>query len=371
MSKAAAKSSAKPGKNAIKDPNILANPPDKEIPRYRSKYEQICARYDVTPHDKFIKKLNKEAYAWKPEVNDRKFEYRMGDKGGDFPPNVPLIFNEPMSYASTRALIDSFACWPSNWKWMNILCIWRCWGLESVVDSSQCNGDDGCMVVHEFLKTDHAEGCNLQNLELILNGITAKGAGYLGRALTQNECLKYLNLSHNRDIGDDGAAALGEGLKWNSTVEVLKLEYCGIGWRGGEEIGKNIVRASSIKELHLKGNDLAAKGVQGVAQALAKNMTLTHLDLSDNCFGIHLDAIEALRDGIETNDSLTSIDLNLNSLVPAGATMLLEVLRTKPKIEVFHIYERVEDDLFEQIIAETRAHTDKKKKGAKKGKGKK
>eukprot|EP01064_Diplonema_japonicum_P006432 TRINITY_DN14288_c2_g1_i1.p1 TRINITY_DN14288_c2_g1~~TRINITY_DN14288_c2_g1_i1.p1 ORF type:complete len:387 (+),score=71.05 TRINITY_DN14288_c2_g1_i1:48-1163(+) len=356
----------KPGKNAIKDPNILSSPPDREIPRYRAKYEQICAKYKVSPIDKFVKKLNKEAVAWKPETNDRRFEYRMGDKGGDFPPNIPLIFNESMSFAATKAVIDSFAFWPSNWKHMNILSIWRCWGSANTEDD-QCSGDDGAMLVHEFLKADSSDSCNLQNLEIIMAQITAKGCSYLGRALTQNESLKYLNLSHNREIGDAGATALGEGLKWNSTLEILKLEYCGIGWKGGEEIGRNIVRASSLKELHLKGNNLGSKGIQGIAQALAKNMTLVHLDLADNCFGIHLEAVEALRDGIETNDSLTSIDLNLNSLVPAGATMLLEVLKTKPKIEVFHIYERVEDDLFEQIIAETKAHVDRKKKGAKKG----
>ena len=135
--------------------------------------------------------------------------------------------------------------------------------------------------------------------------------------------------------------------------------------------GRNIVRASSVQELFLKGNSLGAKGVKGISQALAKNMTLTHLDLSDNCFGIHLEAIEAIRDGLESNDSLTSVDLNLNSMVPAGTTMLLEVLRTKPKIEVFSIYERVQDDLYEQILAEAKSHADKKKKGGKKGKGKK
>eukprot|EP01060_Flectonema_neradi_P020675 TRINITY_DN2819_c0_g2_i1.p1 TRINITY_DN2819_c0_g2~~TRINITY_DN2819_c0_g2_i1.p1 ORF type:complete len:400 (+),score=52.76 TRINITY_DN2819_c0_g2_i1:78-1202(+) len=361
------KGTGKPGKNAIKDTNILANPPDKEIPRYKAKYENLCGRYGVPPVDKFIKKLNKEAHAWKPEANERKFEYRMGDKGGDFPPSFSLIFSESMSYLSTRAVTESFQYWPPNWKYMSMICIWRCWGREDKVEPTQCSGDDGAMLIHEFLKTDHPEGANLQNLELIMNGITSKGCGYIGRSLTQNECLKYLNLSHNRDISDDGVIALGDGLKWNSTLEILKLEYCGIGWRGGEDIGRNIVRASSIKELHLKGNHLGAKGVQAISQALAKNMTLLHLDISDNCFGIHLDAIESLRDGIEANDTLTSVDLNLNSIVPAGVTMLLEVLRTKQKIEVFHIYERVESDIFEQIIQETKAHAEKKKKGNKKG----
>eukprot|EP00754_Rhynchopus_humris_P041949 Rhum_TRINITY_DN25495_c0_g1::Rhum_TRINITY_DN25495_c0_g1_i1::g.182011::m.182011 len=176
MSKPAGKSGGKPGKNAIKDPNILANPPDKELPRYRAKYEGLCTRYGVAPVDKFVKKLNKEAVAWKPETNERKFEYRLGDKGGDFPPNFPVIFNETLSYAATRAIVDSFLYWPSNFKYMNMVCMWRCWRNEDPgqPEGQVCSGDDGAMLIGEFLKTDNVESCNLQHLELIMDGITPK-----------------------------------------------------------------------------------------------------------------------------------------------------------------------------------------------------
>eukprot|EP01065_Artemidia_motanka_P015834 TRINITY_DN1954_c1_g1_i5.p1 TRINITY_DN1954_c1_g1~~TRINITY_DN1954_c1_g1_i5.p1 ORF type:complete len:431 (+),score=57.99 TRINITY_DN1954_c1_g1_i5:30-1295(+) len=391
--------------------------PHRELGRYVKKY---CALHDdhkprVPYVDSFKNKLLEEREEWTPEMNPSepyKCKGRLllmrppgGEKakgGGDFPPNFPIIFNgclDPpvkLSYAQTRLFIDSLGWWPRTWRGseafggMNFLGFWKCWGEGEDV----CSGDDGAMLMMEFLKhdslepqdlgkweTDYSEplcpssgggsyAVNLKNLEMVWCGITSEGCRLLGRALTQNETLKYLNLSHNPDIGDDGIEALGEGLKWNSSLETLKLEYCGIGWKGGEHVGKYIVRASSVKNLHLKGNNIGAKGLQGVSGALARNMTLERLDLSDNCFGIHADAIEALRDGIEANDSLTAIDLNLNSMVPPGAMMLLEVLKTKPKIKEFSIFERIEDDLFQSIMTEVQLHAKGSKKG-KKGKKKK
>lgn len=395
------------------------NCPWRELTRYIRKYQTLHEEHKpkIPIVDSFRRQLSDEKEAWYPTgtvQEPHKCEGRMnmlrpavveGGKvkgGGDFPPNFPIVFNgfaEPtpvtLSYAQTRLFLDSLGWWPRNWRGsesfggMNFLGFWRCWGDGE----DMCSGDDGAMLMMEFLKhdslepadlgkweTDYSEplcptngggsyAVNLKNLEIIWCGITAEGCRLLGRALTQNETLKYLNLSHNPDIGDDGVEALGEGLKWNSSLEILKLEYCGIGWKGGEHVGKYIVRASSVKQLYLKGNNIGAKGLQGISGALARNMTLERLDLSDNCFGIHADALEALRDGIEANDSLTAIDLNLNSLVPPGAQMLLEVLKTKPKIKEFTVFERIEDELFTEIFNEVGNHASKGKKG-KKGKKK-
>ena len=47
-------------------------------------------------------------------------------------------------------------------------------------------------------------------------------------------------------------AVLGDGLKWNSTVSYLSLQYCNIGAPGGEAIAKYIIRSSSVKYVACK-----------------------------------------------------------------------------------------------------------------------
>jgi hypothetical protein len=272
-------------------------------------------------------------------------------------PNFPLMVYEPMQYDTCRGFFSALQGYP----WLRQLSLLHC-GI----------GDDGVMVIGEFLKqyVPHPEKnpFGIEVLELPENNIGPRGAGYLGKILTQNESLKVLNLDFN-DLGDAGATLLGEGAKWNSTLEKLSLQYCAIGEAGAVDVAKYIVRSSSIKDLSLRGNPLKPKGVTAIARSLAKNAYLVKLDLADTSFGIDLETIEALRDGIEGNDSLEHVDLNMNSLVPAGVQLLLEMLKTKPKLQQFLVYERISDVVFRDVLdalaANVKAMKKKKKKGGK------
>jgi len=310
----------------------------KDLKRFVDTYTKLCDKMGLQPCQSVIRKFKGEIQASldgeRPEL-----------------PNFPIIVPEPLDYPSVRALMESL----HEYKYLHQLSFWK----AKV-------GDDGLMVIAEFLATD----TRLKTLELLNNSIGVRGCTHLGKVLTQNDTLVNLILDHN-DIGDEGVAVLGDGLKWNSTVSYLSLQYCNIGAPGGEAIAKYIIRSSSVKELYLKGNCIGPQGVIAIAQSIAKNMVLTKLDLSDNTFGIDIEALETLRDGIESNESLTWIDLHLNSMVPAGATMLLEVLKTKPNILEFRIYERSSEQLFKEVIDTLNLNVKAaKKKGGKKGKKK-
>ena len=162
-----------------------------------------------------------------------------------------------------------------------------------------------------------------------------------------------------------GLRALG-GLKWNSTLEKLTLKYCSIGALGGECVGKFVVRSSAVKDLSLRGNPLGPTGVAHVGEALAKNAYMQSIDLADTGFGVDLEAIESLRDGIESNDSLENVDINLNSLVPAGMQLLLELVRAKPKITRFEVYERIGEQAFKDMLAAVAENVKLQKKKKKK-----
>ena len=57
-------------------------------------------------------------------------------------------------------------------------------------------------------------------------GVTSEGAVQLARGLTGNQWLTLLNMAGN-SIGDTGAAALGDMLKYNTSLQVL---YIGSVW---------------------------------------------------------------------------------------------------------------------------------------------
>lgn len=273
-------------------------------------------------------------------------------------PTIPLFLSEPFpDYNTSKALFGILEPYP----WLRHIQLYHC-----------RIGDDGAMVIAEFLKTYKPPAdrnpFGIELLELPECDIGPQGAQYLGRALTQNETVKVLNLDFNK-LGDEGAANLGDGLKWNSTLQKLSLKYNDIGAVGGECIAKFVVRSSSVKELSLRGNTLGPQGVMHISKALAKNAYLTKIDLADTGFGIDLECIEALRDGIEANDSLESVDINLNSLVPAGLQLLVDVLKMKPQLVEFQIYERISETIFKDALDAVQNNIKTMKKKKKKGGG--
>lgn len=314
--------------------------PARDLKKFLDLYTKLCDKGSVTPCQSVVRKVKGEFQA-----------YNDGEREGL--PNFPVIIADPIDFPGMRALMEAL----HEYKFLHQLSFWK-----AMV------GDDGLMVISEFLQKD----TRLKTLEILNGQIGVRGCGYLGKVLTQNDKLVNLILDYN-DIGDEGIELLGDGLKWNSTVAYLSLQYCSIGALGGESIAKYVLRSSSVKELYLKGNCIGSVGVMAISQSIAKNMVLNKLDISDNAFGIDIEALEALRDGIESNESLTYIDLGLNSMVPAGSAMLLEILKSKPNILDFRLYERANEDVFKDMLDTINANVKgaKKKGGKKGGKGKK
>lgn len=273
------------------------------------------------------------------------------------PPAFPLFVIEPMPYESVRGFFGALEAYP----WLRVVSL----------HNAQI-GDDGAMVIAEFLQgyqpTPDRNPFGIEVLELPMCRITPKGAAYLGNVLAQNETVKTLQLDFN-PLGDAGAAALGDGIKWNASLQKVSLQYCDIGPQGGEAVSKFFVRSSSVSDLSLRGNPLGPSGVTAIGRSLAKNAYLTKLDLADTCFGIDIEAVEALRDGIEGNETLESIDIDMNSIVPAGVQLLLETLKLKPKIINFVVYERIGEAVYRDILDTVAANQKLAKKKAKSKRG--
>ena len=77
-----------------------------------------------------------------------------------------------------------------------------------------------------------AEQFSASQIALYEKGLTAHDAVVVAEILKSNTSVTEVKLSLNKEIGDEGAKALAEALKVNTTVKKLLLANCGIGEQG-------------------------------------------------------------------------------------------------------------------------------------------
>eukprot|EP00429_Kryptoperidinium_foliaceum_P010060 CAMPEP_0176001426 /NCGR_PEP_ID=MMETSP0120_2-20121206/116_1 /TAXON_ID=160619 /ORGANISM="Kryptoperidinium foliaceum, Strain CCMP 1326" /LENGTH=194 /DNA_ID=CAMNT_0017333965 /DNA_START=546 /DNA_END=1127 /DNA_ORIENTATION=+ len=116
---------------------------------------------------------------------------------------------------------------------------------------------------------------SLENLDLSDNDISQKMVEKLANeSLMTNTTLRSLNLSTN-PIGDVGAAALAELLKFNHSIESLSLIDCEIWGPGCSSLAVAMRDMKGLKSLYIDGE------MEGYADevlaSLQSNMTFTHL----------------------------------------------------------------------------------------------
>ena len=116
---------------------------------------------------------------------------------------------------------------------------------------------------------------------------------------------------------------------------------------------------------------LGPRGIISISEAIKKNQKLEVLNLADNCFGHDMASILALKSGLEENSTLKNVNLHLNSMIPEGVSLLLAVLKTKNNIQEFKIFERIDKEVFTDLLDTIKSHKTVPAKGKKKGKGKK
>ncbi|KAL0478761.1 hypothetical protein AKO1_008331, partial [Acrasis kona] len=208
------------------------------------------------------------------------------------------------------------------------------------------------------------------------NRISLKGCSAISRALEHNEALHTLVLDYN-DIGDEGATTLSVGVSWNPTLSTLSMKYCKIGEEGGVAVGTLIVAKSpSLTDLDLQGNSIGNRGLLAIAEGLRNSPKLSKLNLSSTSTGgvVELQTIDKLCEGImENKNTLTDLNLHLNSISDEGAKSLLDLVQKKPTLIRLKLYEQLNKDLFKQIcevVTKNKIASAKKSKPARKVKKK-
>lgn len=166
---------------------------------------------------------------------------------------------------------------------------------------------------------------SLTHLHFTGTSVGDVGGGGLGGGLKVNTLLTHLYLGRS-DVGDAGAAGLAEGLKANCSLSILHLGSNKIGDVGASAVGDALNYNTALHTLYLRFNGIGNVGAVAIGQGLAGNNSLTHLDLAGNAIG---DAGAAgLGDGLRVNTALNFLFLESNPIGATGARAISESLRS-------------------------------------------
>ena len=80
-----------------------------------------------------------------------------------------------------------------------------------------------------------------------------------------------------KNIGDEGAKAIGEALKSNKTLTNLDVRHNKIQSEGAKAIGRALKSNKTLTSLNLQSNEIEDEGMQAIGEALKSNRTLTSL----------------------------------------------------------------------------------------------
>lgn len=105
---------------------------------------------------------------------------------------------------------------------------------------------------------------------------------HFGKMFQNNVGLQKLSLQKHR-LRDDGIQIMMDHLLENNTLRVLDLNANEISIQGCEAIAKYLKGDNcTLESLHIANNKCADYGAKAIAQALAVNKSLVHLDMTYN-----------------------------------------------------------------------------------------
>ncbi|MDG1437024.1 MAG: hypothetical protein P8P83_04545 [Rickettsiaceae bacterium] len=191
-----------------------------------------------------------------------------------------------------------------------------------------------CENLQEFLNFSEEERAEITVLDLHGHYIGGEGAEALAEALKENSTLTSLVLVHN-NIGTEGAEAFAEALKKNSTLTELNLGYNNIGAEGAEALAEALQTNSTLASLNLDGNNISTESAAALAAALRENSTLISLDLLHNNLGP--EGAVLLAKALKTNNTLTNLVLVSNNIGDKGTALLAEALKKNSTLTKFNL----------------------------------
>ncbi|XP_067882422.1 NACHT, LRR and PYD domains-containing protein 3-like [Heterodontus francisci] len=182
-------------------------------------------------------------------------------------------------------------------------------------------GDSGVKLLSEALRNPD---CKIQKLGLVENNLTASCIEDLASTLSTNRSLTDLDLNFNK-LGDSGVKLPFDALRNpDCKIQKLKLVENNLTASCIEDLASALSTNRSLTDLNLNYNKLGDSGVNLLSEALRnpdckiQKLWLGRNNLSDSC-------IEDLASALNTNRSLTDLDLNNNKLGDSGVNYCLRL----------------------------------------------
>lgn len=141
---------------------------------------------------------------------------------------------------------------------------------------------DGIIGILSVLNSSNytLEELNIENP--VYKTICQSVAIHFGKMFQNNVGLQKISMRKHQ-LRDDGIYILCEHLLENNTLKVLDLNSNEIAFRGCEAIAKYLKSDNcSLESLHLSSNKCSDYGAKAIAQAIAVNKSLIHLDMTYN-----------------------------------------------------------------------------------------
>ncbi|XP_072892742.1 NACHT, LRR and PYD domains-containing protein 5-like [Hemitrygon akajei] len=190
-------------------------------------------------------------------------------------------------------------------------------------------GDSGAKLVFQSLKNP---ACKIQKLWLERVGFTDSGANDLVSALSTNRSLTELDVSGNK-LGDLGVKLVSAALR-NPECKIQKLVLIEVGLTdsGTRDLATTLSTNRSVMALDLNKNRLGDSGVKLVSAAL-RNPECKIQKLGLNCVGLTDSGADDILSALITNQTLTGLDLGLNSLTDRSIPALRRLILTRRSLE--------------------------------------
>uniref|UniRef100_K3WMZ5 Uncharacterized protein n=1 Tax=Globisporangium ultimum (strain ATCC 200006 / CBS 805.95 / DAOM BR144) TaxID=431595 RepID=K3WMZ5_GLOUD len=182
---------------------------------------------------------------------------------------------------------------------------------------------------------------SLQQLNLAHNKLARVSSAALSGLLRQSKTLTSLNLSHNQ-LKDREIHTLCEALQKNQTLTRLHLSENCFGIQGMLSIAKFLEENAKIEEVYLSWNQIRGLGALKICEALKFHGSLRVVDLSWNSLDSNellkpRSVVTALADSLANNKVLVHLDISNNHLDTADCALLAKQLESNQTLIGLHM----------------------------------
>lgn len=182
---------------------------------------------------------------------------------------------------------------------------------------------------------------SLQQLNLAHNKLSRMSSTALSDLLRQSKSLTSLNLSHNQ-LKDREIHILCEALQKNQTLTRLHLSENKFGIQGMLSIAKFLEENAKIEEVYLSWNQIRGLGALKIAEAMKFHSSLRVVDLSWNSLDSNellkpRSVVAALADSLANNKVLSHLDISNNHLDMDDCALLAKHLESNHALIGLHM----------------------------------